>query len=384
MILPHKKIVIAPDSYKGNMRSTEVCDIIEKGLKSIIPDIQIIKIPMADGGEGTVDSAISAANGILKKVTVTGPLGGKTEAEYGLIGNSETAIMEMASASGIELIKKEDLNPLLTTTYGTGEVIKHIIENENVKEIIIGIGGSATVDGGCGMAQALGYQLLDSAGNEVKVGGENIAKIVSVSDINVDKKIKNTIIRVACDVTNPLLGKNGAARIFGPQKGATPSMVEELETGLSNLFSLFKTSKIIEKECPGDGAAGGLGFGLRAFCNAAIESGAKLLIEATDLKKHLKNCDLVITGEGCTDDQTSGGKLCSIIAETARESNVPVILLSGALKGDLQQINSMFDGAFSISPGPETLEEAIATGRENLYFTSQNIAKIWAFRTGTN
>jgi len=373
-----KKIVIAPDSFKGCMRSTEVCDIIDKGLKSVIPDIETIKIPMADGGEGTVDSAISATNGILKKVTVSDPMGEKIEAEYGLIGNSETAIMEMASASGIELLKKEDLNPLVTTTYGTGELIKHIIENEkNVKEIIIGIGGSATVDGGCGMAQALGYQLLDTDGNEVEVGGGNLAKIAAISDINVDEKIKNTKIRIACDVTNPLLGKNGAARIFGPQKGATSSMVEELETGLSNLLSIFKSNKMIVNEKPGDGAAGGLGIGLRAFCNATIESGAELLIEATGLKKHLTNCNLLITGEGCTDGQTVGGKLCSVIAETAKSSNVPVVLISGALKGDLQQINSMFDSAFSISTGPETLEDAIANGRENLYFTAQNIAKLW-------
>lgn len=373
-----KKVVIAPDSYKGSMRSTEVCDIIEKGLRSVVPDIEIIKIPMADGGEGTVDSIISATKGILKKVIVSGPLGRKVEAEYGLINNSETAIMEMASASGIELLKKEELNPMLTTTYGTGEVINFIVENEkNVNEIIIGIGGSATIDGGCGMAQALGYQLLDADGKEIEKGGGNLRKISNIIKTNINPKIKNIKFRIACDVTNPLLGEKGAANVFGHQKGATVSMVKELENGLSNLLSIFNKNKMIKNEAPGDGAAGGLGIGLRAFCYATIESGAKLLIEATHLREYLADCDLLITGEGCTDRQTSGGKLCSVIAETARASNVPVILLSGALKGDLQQINAMFDGAFSISTWHESLEEAIAKGEENLYFTTQNIAKLY-------
>ncbi len=371
-----KKIIIAPDSYKGNMRSPEVCDIIEKGLKNILGDVEIIKIPVADGGEGTVDSVISATNGVIKKVLVTGPLGTEVEAEYGII-NNDVAIMEMASASGIELVEKEDLNPLLATTYGTGELIKYIAENETVKEIIIGIGGSATVDGGCGMAQALGYNLTDSNGNEIKVGGGNLANIASISDDNVNEKMKNIKIRVACDVTNPLLGDNGSAKIFGPQKGATPAMVEELECGLSNMLSMFNKNKMIENEAPGDGAAGGLGNGLRAFCNATIESGAGLIIEVTGLKKHLPNCDLLITGEGCTDGQTIGGKLCAVIAETAKDAEVPVVLLSGALKGDIQQLHSLFDGAFSICSGHGSLEKCIENSKDDLYFTTQNMAKLF-------
>lgn len=370
------KVVIASDSYKGNMRSPIVCGIIEKGLKSIIPDIEIIKIPMADGGEGTVDSVIAATNGVLKKVTVTGPLGGKVVAEYGLIGK-DIAIMEMASASGIELVEKEDLNPLLATTFGTGEVIKHIIENENIKEIIIGIGGSATVDGGCGMAQALGYQLLDSSGKEIEVGGGNLANIATISSDNVNENIKNTKIRVASDVTNPLLGENGSAKIFGPQKGATPAMVDELESGLSNLQSILKSKELIKEDVAGDGAAGGLGLGIRAFCNATIESGAKLIIEATNLKEHLKDSDLIITGEGCTDGQTTNGKLCSVIAETAKNANVPVVLLSGAIKGDIQHLLEIFDVALSISSGHGSLEKAIAASQDDLLYTTQNIAKLF-------
>ncbi len=369
-------IVIAPDSYKGNMRSPEVCEIIENGLKSILPKLDIIKIPMADGGEGTVDSAICARKGMMKKIKVTGPLGEMVEAEYGLLG-SDTAIMEMASASGIELVDKNDLNPLLTSTYGTGEVIKHIIKTENVKEIIIGIGGSATVDGGCGMAQALGFNLLDSEGKEITKGGGNLAQIATISDKNIEVDMKSVNIRIACDVTNPLLGNNGSATIFGPQKGATPEMVEILEDGLANLLSIFKSNGMIQNEMPGDGAAGGLGIGLRAFCNAKIESGAELIIEATGLKKHLEDCDLLITGEGCTDGQTIGGKLCAVIAHTAKIHNVPVILLSGALKGDIQKLHSLFDGALSISSGHGSLEKAIGASKEDLYFTSQNIAKLY-------
>ncbi|MEA2013396.1 MAG: glycerate kinase [Verrucomicrobiota bacterium] len=373
-----RKIVIAPDSYKGNMRSPEICDIIEKGLKSIIPDINTIKIPMADGGEGTVDSVIVATNAVLKKVTVSGPLGKKVEAEYALTKETGTATMEMASASGIELLKKEDLNPLRTTTYGTGEVIKHILENEeNIKEIVIGIGGSATVDGGCGMAQALGYKLLDRQGNDIKNGGANLKEITTISDVDVNPAIKNVKIRVACDVTNPLLGKNGAAKIFGPQKGATPSMVEELECGLNNLLSILKKHKMLEDEAPGDGAAGGLGIGLRAFCNATIESGAELLIEITNLKTHLSDCDLLITGEGCTDGQTAGGKLCYVIAKIAKLYNVSTILLSGALKGDIEKLHSIFDAALSISSGHASLGKAIAESKKDLYFTAQNIAKLY-------
>ncbi len=369
------KVVIASDSYKGNMRSPVVCSIIEEGLKSIVPDIETIKIPMADGGEGTVDSVIAATHGVLKNVSVTGPLGGKVVAEYGLI-STDVAVMEMASASGIELVEKGALNPLLATTYGTGEVIKHIVENENVNEIIIGIGGSATVDGGCGMAQALGYQLLDSNGKEIKVGGGNLVHLETISSDNVDPQIKNIKIRVASDVTNPLLGENGSAKIFGPQKGATPAMVDRLESGLSNLQSVLKSNGFITEDVAGDGAAGGLGLGLRAFCDATIESGATLMIEATGLKEHLKNCDLMITGEGCTDGQTLNGKLCSVVAEAAKEANVPVVLLSGAIKGDIQELLNVFDVALSISSGHDSLEKAIGASWDDLLHTTKNIARL--------
>jgi glycerate kinase len=372
------KIVIAPDSFKGCMRSPDICKAIKKGILSISDKIQVETVPMADGGEGTMEAAVSSTNGKLHKLEVNDPLGRKISAEFGILGNSNTAVMEMASASGLELLKKEELNPLKTTTYGTGEIIRHILDI-GIKNIIIGIGGSATVDGGSGMAQALGYRLLDKNGNELTCGcsGAGLADLSSIDSSKVHPMLKEVNIKVACDVTNPLLGENGAAKVFAPQKGASPEMVEELEANMKNYSEvLIKAGMLDDVESPGDGAAGGLGTGLRAFCNAEMVSGAQLMIDITGLKEKLKNADIIITGEGCTDSQTSSGKLCAVIAETARDLNVPVMLFSGALKGEAINLNGIFDAAFSICTGPMTLDEALASTEKNLYLAGQNIAGI--------
>lgn len=372
------KIVIAPDSFKGCMRSPDICNAIKNGIMSVSNNIEVETVPMADGGEGTMEAAVFSTNGKVEKLEVHDPLGRKITTEFGILGNSETAVMEMASASGLELLEKEELNPLKTTTYGTGEIIRRILD-KGISNIIIGIGGSATVDGGAGMAQALGFRLLDKNGNDLVCGcsGAGLADLKSIDSSKVHPSLKNVKIKVACDVTNPLLGEKGAARIFAPQKGASPDMVEELEANMKNYADVLGKTALLESvEFPGAGAAGGLGAGLRAFCNAEIVSGANLLIDITGFKEKLEGADLVITGEGCTDSQTSSGKLCSVIAKTAKKANVPVILFSGALKGDMENLRGIFDAAFSICTGPMELEEAIALTEKNLFLAGQNIAGI--------
>lgn len=376
------KIIIAPDSFKGCLRSPKVCEALKAGILKSNPFAEIVSIPMGDGGEGTVEAAVAATSGTLRKVEVCGPLGKSVTAEFGLLGDQAVAIMEVASASGIELVPHEQLNPLKATTYGTGEVLREILATD-VKKIVIGIGGSATVDGGSGMASALGYRLQDKAGRELPkyCAGGDLDKLFSIDGSNVIKRLREVEIICACDVTNPLLGEKGAARIFGPQKGATPEMVEALESNLSNYASVLIREGFLDSvENPGDGAAGGLGAGLRAFCNAKIESGAKLMIEISGLQKHLEDADLLITGEGCTDAQTGGGKLCAVLAQAAREKNVPTVLVSGALKGDPEELDGLFAATYSIARGPCSLDDAISSAEKNLYLAGKNIAGLLKVR----
>jgi glycerate kinase len=359
------KIVVAPDSYKGNMRSSKVCEIIRAAILSEVPDAEVLTVPMADGGEGTVDAVIAATGGEFRKLEVRGPLGDPVEAQYGLLPDG-TAIMEMASASGIELVPSDQLNPMEATTYGTGQIVRYLLE-EGHHSIVMGIGGSATVDGGVGMARALGYRFLNASGNETR----SLTEISSIDSSGVFKGLENSTIRVACDVTNPLTGSNGAAAVFGPQKGATPEMVEQLDAGLANLYELAGVVG-----APGDGAAGGLGYGLRAFCNAKILPGAQLIAETVDLPDLLDAADLLITGEGRTDGQTASGKLCSVLAGMAKERGAKTLLLSGALQGELDMFLDVFDFAFSISSGHTSLEACIAHAPEDLAFVVRNVMRI--------
>ncbi|OGV37534.1 MAG: hypothetical protein A2020_14190 [Lentisphaerae bacterium GWF2_45_14] len=370
------KIVIAPDSFKGCLRSPKVCEALKSGILEADPSAEVICVPMADGGEGTVEAAVAATGGKIRKIEVPGPLGKSVVAEFGILGGQSTAIMEMASASGIELLSKEELNPLKTSTYGTGELLREILATD-IRRIIIGIGGSATVDGGSGMASSLGYRFLDKEERELPkhCAGGDLDRLFSIDALNALPGIREVEIITACDVTNPLLGKNGAARVFGPQKGATPEMVEMLEKNLANYASVLMREGFLETvDNPGDGAAGGLGAGLRAFCGARVESGAQLMMKVSGLERHLDDADLLITGEGCTDSQTGAGKLCSVLAHAAREKNVPVVLVSGALKGDADSLLKIFAAAYSITRGPCSLEEAIDSAEENLYLAGKNIA----------
>lgn len=364
------KIIIAPDSFKGNMRASKVCEQIKSGILREMPGAEIHCIPMADGGEGTVEALVESAGGTIHTLEATAPLGGTVAAQYGALPDG-TAVMEMASASGIERVPPEQLNPMEATTYGTGELLKHLLQTGH-RNIVMGIGGSATVDGGSGMAQALGFKLLDSGGNEITVrGGKVLPLIKSIDASGVVPELEAATIRVACDVTNPLTGTNGAAAVFGPQKGATPEMVEQLDAGLANLQEVCGAPG-----APGDGAAGGLGYGLRAFCNAEIVSGARLLAETAGLPELLEGADLLITGEGRTDGQTASGKLCAVLAQMARERGVKTALLSGALAGELDPFLEVFDVAFSISSGHTSLEACIRHAPQDLAFTARNLARL--------
>lgn len=372
------KIVLAPDKFKGNMSAMRFCEIVSEAFRSVMPSIEIISLPMADGGEGTLDAVLAATGGERVKIEVTGPLADrKTIAEFGIFNNGKSGIFEMSSASGMALLKRDELDPIRATTFGTGEIIKALLDR-GVEDITIGIGGSATVDGGAGMAQALGYRLLDASGNELPPGGGALINLDSIDIANVDQRIFKTVFRTACDVTSPLLGLNGASHVFAPQKGATPTDVETLENALSHLADVWNKQKMLDSvEVPGDGAAGGLGAGLRAFCRSTPVKGARLVMDKLEFAKHLSCADLVITGEGRADSQTDAGKLCSEIAAEAHKHGVKVLLIAGSVAGS--KAADCFDFAMSTSTGHGSIEENIAHGQADLAFTALNLARLIDF-----
>ena len=371
------KIVFAPDKFKMCMKSATVCRVLQNAFRTVMPDAELVSVPVSDGGEGMTRALAAALHGELHTVKVTGPDGNPVDAEFALINNGLTAVFEMASASGLVLVNPLKRDPMTATTYGTGEVIRAILDL-GVRDILIGLGGSATVDGGAGMAQALGYSLLDLRGRELPRGGGALHMLSRIAIAEADSRLQEARITTACDVRNPLSGPLGAAQVFGPQKGATPDMVAKLDSNLRHLFSVWeRQSMLLPKEMPGDGAAGGLGAGLRAFCNAQPKSGAELVLDAIDFRRQIKGADLVVTGEGRTDSQTAEGKICSAVATAARRENVPVLLLSGAIEGSQEEIGKTYDFAFSTSTGRRTLEEAMAAASDDLYFTAVNAAKLF-------
>ncbi|MDR1588045.1 MAG: glycerate kinase [Treponema sp.] len=369
------KVIIAPDSFKGNMSAPEACSVIEAGILRADKNIKTYKIPLADGGEGTARAVTEAVGGRFVKTAVTGPLGDKIEAEFGLINDGHTAVLDMASASGIELIGRDKLNPMKASSYGTGELIAAALDT-GAKEIIIGIGGSATNDGGLGMISALGFRALDEAGRPVGQGGEALAKIASIDTSGADKRLKNVPVKVACDVTNPLLGPKGASAVFGPQKGADPEMVKTLDAGLAKLGDAWIRAGLAKDlEQPGDGAAGGVGAALRICLGARMESGALLVMKYTGFFDLLSDADLVITGEGMTDGQTAGGKLCSVVAREAHKAGIPTALVSGALGGEAPALLNSFEYAVSIACGQIGLDAMIRDSRRDLGFAAENLVR---------
>lgn len=353
-----KKIIIIPDSFKGSASSLDVCNYIERGVLKVIKDADIIKIPVADGGEGTVESILYAAGGNIKKINVKNPEGKLIEAKYGII-NKEKAVIEMAEASGLTLIDDKTRNPLKYSTYGTGELIKDAVNN-NIKEILIGIGGSATNDCGIGMANALGYKFLDKDNNELEAIAENMMHVDDIDDSNVDKRIFDIKITAACDVKNPLYGKNGATAVYGKQKGVTEETFDILDEGLKNIAKIIKEKFGKEIDyMEGAGAAGGLGGGLVAFCNAQLKSGIDAVLDIIDFESKIKDASLIITGEGAIDGQTKEGKVPVGVAK--RAGNIPVIAIVGEIREGAEIVYDL--GIKSIMPictKAMSLEESIS------------------------
>ena len=374
------KYVVAPDSFKESMTAKEVCDAMEKGIKKADSAAEVIKVPMADGGEGTVDSLVDATNGQRITVEVTGPLGNKISAYYGILGNGTTAVIEMAKASGLEIVEKDKRNPMITTTFGTGELIKDALDH-NVKEIIIGLGGSSTNDGGSGMAQALGAKLLDQNNHQIPFGGGNLDKLDKIDISNLDSRLRDVKIILASDVTNPLIGKDGASRVFGPQKGATPEMVEKLENNLQHYAKIIKRD--LNKDVAsvsGAGAAGGLGAGLMAFTTCEMRRGVDLAIEVTKLEEKIRDTDYVFTGEGGTDFQTKFGKTPYGVAKLGKKYHKPVISLAGYLGEGIDSLYSEgFTAIFGIIPGACDLSTALKNGSSNVARTTENIVRLLNF-----
>ena len=373
------KIVIAPDSFKNALRSVEVARALAEGWRSRRPDDEVLTIPLSDGGEGLTEAVVRATGGSFRSVAAHDPLMRPVTAQIGFTGGAtRRAVMEMAAASGIELLKREERDPLRSTTFGAGELLRALLD-EKPAEIIIGIGGSATVDGGAGLLQALGARFFDAAGNELPpgMGGGELKRAANADFSGLHPALRHTRIRVACDVTNPLLGQQGAAAVFGPQKGADPAAVAELESQLEHWQKLLLAAlgdPELRPDAPGDGAAGGLGFALRTVARGVPESGAKLVMEIAGMREVLAGAALLVTGEGCSDAQTVCGKLPAVAAETARKAGVPTVLCSGALRGDTGALETVFAAVFSIAAGPGNLDDAIAATRENLRRCGANLA----------
>lgn len=377
------KVVVAIDSLKGSLSSLEAGNAIKQGIKRVYQDAKIIVKPLADGGEGTVGALVSGMNGKIETVVATGPLGDKIESSYGIIPEKRLAIMEMASIAGITLLSLKQRNPLYTTTYGLGEMIKDAI-SKGCNNFIIGIGGSATNDGGIGMLQALGFDLLDKDGNQVPLGARGLKDLVKIDDKNVLPELKKCQFKIACDVTNVLCGENGCSVVFGPQKGATSQMIKDMDQWLYNFANLAK-KKYPHSDAlvPGTGAAGGLGFAFLTFVKATLESGIDIILETIDLKSDLKDVDVVVTGEGCLDRQSAMGKAPVGVAKMAKLYNKPVIAFAGSVTKEAKLCNQEgIDAYFPIIRNITTLQEAMAkeNAKNNLTDTVEQVFRLWKIK----
>ena len=372
------KFVLAPDSFKGSASAKEICEAMEKGIRRVFPKSTVQHVPMADGGEGSTEAVVDATGGEYIQKVVQGPLEEKVEATFGIHGDGKTAVIEMAEASGIQLLTPEERNPLYTTSYGTGELIRHCLD-EGMKNIILCIGGSATNDGGVGMAQALGYQFKDKDGNEIRRGGKYLKDIASIDTSNVHEHLASCEVLVASDVDNPLTGPEGAAAVFGPQKGATPEMVKDLDEGLKHLEKMIERD--LEKSVghiPGAGAAGGLGAGLLAFTEAKLERGVEIIVEATRLKEKVKAADVVFTGEGQIDFQTKYGKTPMGVVTAVKEVNekAKVIAISGSIGEDVETLYDLgFDGIFGTIASPGELDKVLKNTLENVSRVTEAVCR---------
>ena len=355
------KVLICPDKFKECLTAADVALFIRKGILKVMPDADCRMIPMADGGEGTVEALVEATAGRTETVMVHDPLMRMITALYGISGDGKTAIIEMSAASGLSLLKPGERNPLVTTTYGTGELIRFALD-KGCREIILGIGGSATVDGGVGMAQALGITFRDEQDQEIGPGGGSLNRIASMDKSQLDPRLKECKVYAACDVNNPFTGSNGAAAVYGPQKGATPLMVKQLDDNLQHLARILRDLWNCEVgELPGAGAAGGLGGGIVAFLDGELRPGFELISQKVNLEQSISWAHVVITGEGKLDLQTAFGKTAGGVAKMARHMNKPVIAFTGSSGEDPDKLQALgFDAVIPITDKPMSLEQSMA------------------------
>ena len=376
-------IVTAIDSFKGSLTSLEAGYAVAEGFKRVIRDAIVNVRPLADGGEGTVEALIEGMNGERHEIQVTGPLGSPVNCAYGIIKDSMTAVIEMSGAAGITLVQKKDLNPLDATTYGVGEVIKDAIA-KGCRRFIVGIGGSATNDGGVGMLQALGYGFLDASGKQIAFGAKGLKDLETITDDYVIPELKECEFMVACDVTNTLCGTEGCSAVYGPQKGATPSMIMDMDKWLSYYAAIAREKyPNADPKYPGTGAAGGMGFAFLTFTNAKLQSGINIVLEETKLENYIKDADLVVTGEGMLDFQTAMGKAPVGVARLAKKYGKTVIAFAGGVTKDATECNKNgIDAFFPIVRGVTTLEEAMdnQNAKNNLADTAEQVMRLMMVR----
>jgi len=374
------RIVIAPNAFKGSLSALEAAEAIGEGVRVAAREAELVLVPIADGGDGTVDALVAATQGERRMLRVRGPLGDPVDAEYGLIDGGSTAVIEMAKAAGLALVPKEQRDPRITTTYGVGELLQHAYD-AGAQHFVVGIGGSATNDGGAGMAQALGYHLLDQDGLELPPGGLALTRLARIHVGAVHANWKETKVDVACDVSNPLTGPRGASAVYGPQKGATPEMVAELDAALHHFAEIIRRDLGVDVEqLPGAGAAGGLGAGLVAFAGARLQPGAEMVMEVLHLDERLMGAQLVITGEGRLDSQTARfGKGPAAVARHAKNAGIPVVAIGGSV-ADETELRLLFDGLEATVVEPGSLDEVIAQARPLLVRAATRL--MWLVLTG--
>lgn len=372
------KILIAPDSFKGSLSAIDVANAMNKGVKNAFPHAETYLLPVADGGEGTMETLVAATQGKIKKVFVTGPLGEEVEASYGVLGNEKTCVIEIAVAAGLALVSEKTLNPLKTTTYGVGELMKTAL-NDGYRSFIVALGGSATNDGGAGMLQALGAKLFNQEGQEIGFGGEHLAKIDKIDLAAFDPRIKKSEVLIASDVKNPFIGINGASHIFGPQKGATPEMVHLLDRNMTHWANkIEEVTGTALHELEGAGAAGGLGGAFLAFFPATMASGIDVVLKYVNFNDYLQDAHIVITGEGQVDNQTASGKTALGVAKAAQKKKVPTIIVAGAVGEGIEALYEY--GVISVNSivtKPMSLQEAMQDAGQLLEKSTEQVVRLF-------
>ncbi|WP_373214660.1 glycerate kinase [Ruminococcus sp. 5_1_39BFAA] len=377
------KVVVAVDSFKGSMTSIEAGNAVAEGIRRADAQAEVVVRPLADGGEGTVEALVCGMNGEMQRMTVTGPLGKPVVCEYGIIRESGTAVMEMSAAAGITMVSDEERNPLYTTTYGVGEMIRDAV-SRGCRRFLVGLGGSATNDGGVGMLQALGFGFLDKDGQQVSQGAVGLKDLIRITDDQVIPELSQCQFRIACDVTNVLCGDNGCSAVYGPQKGATPDMIRDMDEWLSHYAKLTHEKYPKANACfPGTGAAGGLGFAFLSFTHAVLESGISIVLDELKLEEDMKDADVVVTGEGRLDGQTAMGKAPVGVAGLAKKYGLPVFAFSGSVTENARACNeSGIDAFFPILRGVVTLKEAMKpeNAQNNMANTVEQVFRLWCLK----